>query len=783
LAAICGLVMAAFPLAGAELVRDTVLQAEILIPERANSIERYASDELVFHLKKITGHEFPVRIRPTPGKHLIRIGRAARATAELREPNAGVVSIGKDCIDLFGCDDPNKDPLLFETSAGTLFAAYDFLNRELGVRWLWPGEDGLVLKKQTSLSFEPVERRTGIPLRFVQWRQAGIHRANWANPGNADRFLRDTTIWLRRHRFSMACNLNYGHAFTKYWEKYGKSKPEIFNLLPDGRHHADPFYFNGRPSLISMCVSNPELHRLILAQNNRKGILNLNENDTSGKCVCSECLKWDGNPDDSRVRNAADAFRADDPAWYKKLGSVSNRYATFIDAVRKLAEKDVIIAGIYANYTEPPSNNIRLDPNVILRYCPPLMYPWTAEKINRAKHIWLGWSNTGASMMFRPNFTLDGHNFPLDYHREFVDIFDFARLNGMVAVDLDSLTGAFGANALTLYAIAAKCGEGFEKSCLEIENEFFTAFGAAGDFIRSYFQQASQAAGEGGRVIGKSNAVEGSSIFASFFMVAERIFTPDRMQEMEATLVQAEKAVADDLVAARRVRFLKTAFEDCKLTLAVQNAYEKYRIDSETKNLRRQLVKLKTHRIKHEHTGGLNIGYMQQMETRFWPWNLLAVEEDAVRLQPWFVSLDVQGSNFDSCHWLKYSTDAHLERQAAGKDWETSSRRFDSPVWYRTEFSLSPQEAKSGISLKFGAVDGSGEYYVNGQLSHQRPYPYQGDADSWKKGFCFNVHASSLQAGKNVLLVKLTKKAGLSGIWRAVYRGRPVNEPNGDAGK
>ena len=773
---LCALILAGFSLPGAELVRDSILQAEIIIPEKNNPVERYAAEELVYHLKKITGLEFPVRTRPTQGKNQIRIGRAARTAVKSRKPNSGMVKIGHDYIELSGWDDPNGDPLKFGTSAGTLFAVYDFLNRELGVRWLWPGEDGIALKKRTALKFAPSERHTGIPMRFVQWRQSAVHRMNWADPGNADRFFRSTTVWLRRHRFGMSCNLNYGHAFTKYWEKYGKSKPGIFNLLPDGQRHADPFYFNGRTSLISMCVSNPELHRIVLSENRRNGIVNLNENDTAGKCVCAQCLKWDGNPDGSRIGKAAAAFRNGVPVWYKQLGSVSDRYAMFIAAVRKLTEKDVIIAGIYANYTDPPSKNIRLDPNVILRYCPPLMYPWTREKIERAKRVWLGWSETGASMMFRPNFTLDGHNFPLDYHREFVEIFDYARQHGLAAVDLDSLTGAFGANALTLYTIAAKCGEGFGKSCSEIENEFFSAFGAAEKNVRQYFQLAARNAAEGSKVIDKSNTIEGSAIFASFFMVAAKVFTPDRMREMEMLLDQAEKTVKNDPVSSRRVQFLKAGFEDCKLTLAVQHAYEKYRTDGEVKLLKKQLVKLKKHRMEHEQTDGLNIGYMHQMETRFWPWNLLSVGDDAVRLSPWFVSLDVRNNDFNSCRWLEYSTDTHLEKQPAGKEWKSSRRRFTSPVWYRTEFTLSRQEAKNGISLKFGAVDGSGEYFINDRLIHRRPYPYMGDPDSWKKDFSFNVPSSFLRTGKNILLVKLTKKAGLSGIWRAVYRGKPVRE-------
>ncbi|MBR4664876.1 MAG: hypothetical protein IKO93_13470, partial [Lentisphaeria bacterium] len=83
--------LSAFSLPAAELIRDSVLQAEIILPEKVSPVERYAADELVFHLKKITGVDFPVKTRPTAGKHSIRIGRAVRPAVEFREPNSGLV--------------------------------------------------------------------------------------------------------------------------------------------------------------------------------------------------------------------------------------------------------------------------------------------------------------------------------------------------------------------------------------------------------------------------------------------------------------------------------------------------------------------------------------------------------------------------------------------------------------------------------------------------------------------------------------------------------------------
>ena len=61
---IASLCLSALSLPAAELIRDSVLQAEIIIPEKPNPVEQYAADELGFHLKKITGLDFPVRTRP-----------------------------------------------------------------------------------------------------------------------------------------------------------------------------------------------------------------------------------------------------------------------------------------------------------------------------------------------------------------------------------------------------------------------------------------------------------------------------------------------------------------------------------------------------------------------------------------------------------------------------------------------------------------------------------------------------------------------------------------------
>lgn len=54
-------------------------------------------------------------------------------------------------------------------------------------------------------------------------------------------------------------------------------------------------------------------------------------------------------------------------------------------------------------------------------------------------------------------------------------------------------------------------------------------------------------------------------------------------------------------------------------------------------------------------------------------------------------------------------------------------------AWYRNEFTMLPSEFDKKILLAFGAVvDEACTVWVNGRLVLDRPYPYQGDAESWK---------------------------------------------------
>ena len=774
----CALFLAG-QLAGATLFRNGEPQAEILIPQDANPVEKYAARELAEHLRLTGGKPVPVVTVPGGRPTLIRLGRAARLEIRDVPENAALIRISDRAVDIAGKDDP-ADPMNFRTRVGTLFGVYDFLERELGVRWLWPGTDGTLIRRRADLELKPKQWTSFTPLDSSGWRlRRG--RSGWSDPAHADRMYRDSRVWLRRHRCNSRVDLAYGHAYIDFFDRYHATKPELFNLLPDGRRVSDPTYFNGQPRLVAMCVSNPELVRLTVDAWRKRGvhtIVNVNENDTAGKCVCPACLALDGNPDPGRVKRAADRFAKFDQFWYEELGSLTERYAAFYLAVQREAEKTApncrLIGCIYANYYEPPVRH-KLNSRIIMRFCPPLMYPWTREKVAEFRRLWQGWADSGVSLMLRPNFTWDGHNMPLMYYREFAECFDFARDHGLRFADFDSLTGMFGANGLTLYVIAAKLGESRDKALAELENDYFAAFGPAEKPMREYVKLLADATSCG--AFSAEKRLEGGN-FAEFFLTADQIFPPELLDKCFALLEQAEQLAADDPTLRRRVAFVKTGLADAAMTLETQRAFREYRKTGRPGNFVMQWRKLERFRADHESLGYADMGVVYSLEARRWPRHLLMLGDSMLELARWQVRLDPENAgtaekwfrDASEQNWHPVPVDAHLEKSAVFREFMRRTGRSRVVGWYRHRFTFAADPNRP-VKLTFGAIDGDADVYLNGELIHQRRYPHLGDPDSWKKPFEIDL-AGKLRAGENLLTVRVEKRAqfpGGSGIWRQVF--------------
>jgi hypothetical protein len=568
--------------ASVPIVRDGREVAVIITADQPNAVARYAAQELVYHVERATGARLAIASESasTNAGATTRIflgdtraARAAGIAAAKLAPETFTLrtAAAQNAIFIAGRDD-SGEPLDRDTSAGTLFGVYEWLERNVGVRWVWPGELGTHVPATRTIVDRPVDE-TVSPRFFQRHVRAGLefkseNRALGFTPAAAAAYAKEQTIFLRRHRFGRSERMSYGHAFTAWWEKYGKEHPEWFQLVNGRRGPTKP------GARYSMCVSNPGLHREIVAQWRAKGgaernpsFLNVVENDIVGGCECENCRAWDG-PTPADVNK----FYAPN---FKVYGArfVSDRYARFELAVQQLAAKEnpnvTVIGYVYFNYFQAPTSGVKLNSNVLLGYCPSAgWYPRADDEHAWYQQQWKGWRATGASLFSRTNYFLDGYCMPFIFAHQFADDFQHAARHGMVATDFDSLTGQWGTQGPTLYLLM-RLHLRPDAPVDELLAEYYSAFGPAAPEVKACFDYWERYTMDNRAMVMQVFEDRVAIRWRTWAKAAHRVFPPECFPPAEALLASAAKAASTDRTAATRVQFLVAGLTHAKLSAKV----------------------------------------------------------------------------------------------------------------------------------------------------------------------------------------------------------------------
>ncbi|MBT3377650.1 MAG: DUF4838 domain-containing protein [Lentisphaerae bacterium] len=795
-------VLASLPCLGLDLVKAGKPVATIVIPDDPLPVVSFAAEELNYHLKRATGTVLPVVAeKKAPDNGALVILGSCRATVDAGigttalEPNTWILKLKGNRFLLAGDDSDGPAAWILHgnrTRVGTLFAVYQFLERHLGVKWLWPGELGEVIPPTVDVTVDQWDEVGRPPFVHTRWREGGgmmSGTAGWSLSAARSRFINEQGKWLRRHRFAMGRNMDMAHAFTAWWTRHGETHPEYFNLLPDGFRRSDPLYHGGSPKLISMSVGHPAFQEAVVqhwleSRRPDKPWIDCSENDTSGRCLCQHCLALD-EPDpalpfpwEERLQRVRDAYKAGDKGWTQHLGSLSDRYARYYRAVLGLARKhdpDAVVMGYaYANYVDPPRNT-SLNDHVIIGLVPPLYYPWTDAKREANRDRWLGWAKTGARLFLRPNWMLDGHNMPLFFARKLGEDFRFYAAHGLIGTDFDSLTGQYASQGPNLYTLARLQGNP-SMPVDQVLDEYMSAFGPAKQSVWAYFSYLEKVADAP-----PEDPIPGLH-WSYFYREAHVIFTPAVMDHAEALLKDAAGAAAGDERAARRVSFLQHGLTNAALTLAVQRAFTHHREHGDLEGYRDALERLDTfrHSVESELVG--NLCFLNKREGATWDRALLRLmKQPGTRLSdPWQFHWDVaeQGeqegwstSDLDDSGWSTINTDGPWEQQTAGRQWKETHNNadYDGVAWYRKSFAVPRDPADSVVRLVFGAVDEACTVWVNGHRLLDRPYPFQGNTDSWREAFEVDITDAVRDGQRNTVAVRVSDHAGAGGIWRPVW--------------
>jgi hypothetical protein len=588
----------AAPLVELLLVKNGTARAVVVVPDHPEPSVTYAAEELVTHVAKASGARLAVVHESEPRDQSatpIFLGdtRAARAlgidadrlpveTFVLRTTDTAFYIAGNDVVgpeqpktpdDVFSdrlYNDPKHeghgDPLNMNTSAGTLFGVYDWLEHDVGVRWLWPGELGTYVPSLPTIIARPYNQKVA-PHFFQRAIRPGLtfelaHPALGFTAPAAAEYAQAQTVFLRRHRMGRGQPITYHHAFVDWWEKYGHEHPDWFQLNANGTR--GPEKPGGR---FSMSVSNPELVRQVVdlwkADPTHPKYINAVENDTPGLCTCADCRAADGPPPPD--------YQKFTPKTSKVYGKpfVTDRYVKFWLAVQQLAAKtdpDVNVVGYaYFNYFEPPTSGVKLNPHIVIGFCPSsYWYPRSPEEHAWFKQRWTGWSHTGARVFSRTNYFLDGYCMPYIFAHQFADDFQHEASEGMAGTDFDSLTGSWATQGPTLYLLMRLHTD----PALNVEQilaEYYAAFGPAMKDVQAYFDYWEKYLMTHRELLDEPFTKLGGSRWRAFAKAAHAVFPDDCFGPAEEILARAAHAAAGNADAEKRVQFLRDGLTHARL--------------------------------------------------------------------------------------------------------------------------------------------------------------------------------------------------------------------------
>ncbi|MCK5806301.1 MAG: DUF4838 domain-containing protein [Lentisphaeria bacterium] len=584
--------------------------ATIVTAVKPTAVAAYAAKELADHIEQATGIRLPVITEAThaaASETRVYIGAcdAARAAdiVPAREPveNCALKTAGKHLF-IVG-DDDDADPLKMSTRAGTLWGVYELLETEMGVRWIWPGKTGIVVPKTTRIAFS-TQSRTISPWLLRRNLRPGLNLRGDMNNGftreGLKTYAKSQSVFLRRHRMGSPLPLRYGHAFNRFWKRYGKEHPDWFQLIGDGKR--GPSSAHAR---YSMCVSNPELHAEIVrlwkerSASQPDTFVNINccENDIRGLCTCERCMSWDG-PQPETI--------------YPRFGPrvVTDRYAKFYLTVQQMAAKTdpkaTVIAYAYVNYAPPPSPSIKLNQNIFIGTVPDLFFPRHPEEQKWVLEQWDGWARTGARVFLRPNYFLGGYCMPQIFAHQFAEEFRHEAANGMVFTDFDSLTGQWATQAPNLYVLT-RLHTRPKKTADQLLDELYSAFGPAKKLVKEYFD------------FWENHTMQNVDLMRGVnwtrYASKPYVLFPDALfAQAKGILSKAAEAAKDDAPSAVRVGFLAIGLEHAALTASTARVIA----EGAPPAARKAISNLLDFRHAHEGTGFANLQFCSFLESRSW---------------------------------------------------------------------------------------------------------------------------------------------------------------------
>jgi hypothetical protein len=370
---------------------------------------------------------------------------------------------------------------------GTLYGVYGFLEKVLGVKWVEPGDRGIVLKRRNTVEVpEGWDYRFYPPLEMSVIRVCTARPESLLNPkiyeyapvalriseARAKTFYLEWEQWMRRFRHQTRRRFYSGHAFTEWNERFAATRPDLFALDKNGKrgYPGERAKTSDRARWIKLCVSNPAVADQIISDWCNAGTneyLNISPNDAHGYCLCDGCRAWDCDlPGEDFNEHKTDRY-------VKLWNSVAGK-------ARAIRPDVKVITYAYAAYRMPPRRERLLYPDNFLIGTVPSINDSFDEMMG-------GWLKKGLKHYFmRPNYLCQRSAPVLGRERRLYDDFKRNLSAGMIGVDEDNTPRPQA--YFEFYTIGRLISEpdlAFE----DIEAEYMSQYGSAAPEMKQYFAQ------------------------------------------------------------------------------------------------------------------------------------------------------------------------------------------------------------------------------------------------------------------------------------------------------
>ncbi len=397
------------------LVGKKTPPAPIVVYKDAPPRTRDAAVTLAEYIEKISGQKPAVldgEPHPTP-ERAIWIGvqpvvktSFPKTDFDFKHPEETLIVASEQHLVIAGRDRWNpahmeaKGRLVMKTGIqqeyGTANAVYSFIQEQLGVRWLWPGEEDVIKCEQIAIA--PMEQRYHPTIRA---RGGMLVRTSLGdNKESAEE------LWARFQRVQLdSMDMTGGHGFGDWWQKYGGTHPDYFAAAPDGSRKA----VKPRESNTKLCASNPLVWQQWLADisvtvraDPLLRVVNVSPNDgyTSGHCTCANCLAWD-HPDGEKVEwNFGGGVKYQGVSQTDRDVRFANTLARLLK--ERFPDRELFVQLNAYGLARNPPIGVKPDDNVIISSVANFHLRSPAErKLSMSQHA--GWAKVTKHLMWRPN--------------------------------------------------------------------------------------------------------------------------------------------------------------------------------------------------------------------------------------------------------------------------------------------------------------------------------------------------------------------------------------------